>query len=394
MKQALYILMAMAMASQPMDAQTRKPKTAKAKPSTTKAEGKKTQMSAHAKALFNDMLDNTQRVFVIDSIVVDKDKVMDNIPLPTAYGQYADYDKFFGKSSGNHSLVYVNGFGNRCYYTELGTDSIPRLYVRDKLGDKWGTPTPVSVVNDNFTDISFPFMSSDGQTLYFAGVSESEGLGHRDIYMTKYDADDGTFLQAENIGLPFNSYADDFAYIVADADKLAWFASTRNQPDGKACIYTFVPADTRQNYDADDMDEQKLESLAQLTRIRETWPTPEMRDQAMARYTRLKNASPKTGATPNAIHFVVDDNTVYTDISQFGSEATRRAYQEVARMGDELATTRQTLDNLRTAYHSAGQADKASIGKKIAALETQVEETQRAMERNEAELRKKESKTK
>lgn len=392
MKQAFYILMALAITPPTICAQTHKTvRKAQVKTAAAKTGSKAPEASAHAKALFNDMLPNTQRVFVIDSTVVDKDKVVDNIPLPKTYGQFADYDRFFGTSTGNHSQVYINGFGNRCYYTKLDADSIARLYVCDKLGDRWGTPAPVSAVNDNFTDISFPFMSSDGQTLYFSGISATEGLGHRDIYMTKYDADEGTFLQAENIGLPFNSFADDFAYIVADADKIGWFATTRNQPEGKACIYVFVPSDTRQNYDADDMDEKKLESLARLARIRETWPTPEMRDKAMARYRQLKTAGEKQRNNTNSIRFVVDDNTTYTDISQFGSEQARQAYRETVRLDSEIGKSKQALDAMRATYHTASKAEKAQLGQKIAAMEQKVEEMQHTLKNSEAELRKKES---
>ena len=51
-------------------------------------------------------------------------------------------------------------------------------------------------------------MTSDGETLYFAAMSE-EGLGGYDIYVTRFDSDEGTFLEAENVGLPYNSFSDD-----------------------------------------------------------------------------------------------------------------------------------------------------------------------------------------
>ena len=73
--------------------------------------------------------------------------------------------------------------------------------MQEKVGNEWGERIPVKEINERFTDISFPFMSSDGLTLYFSAKSEEEGLGKRDIYMTKYDAEEGKFLQAENIGL-------------------------------------------------------------------------------------------------------------------------------------------------------------------------------------------------
>ena len=286
----LIILLALAITTSGLNAQTRKTQRSKGKATAVKPQPTDNlpAMSPNAKALFDDMLASTQKVFVIDSTVVDIDNVMAEIPLPASYGRFVKYNTFFNADKANNSYVFVNGFGNRCYYTEMGNDSIARLYTRDMVGSQWGEPQPVKSVNGKFKDISFPFMSSDGQTLYFAGVSDEEGLGKRDIYMTKIEAGEGNFLNAENIGLPFNSPSDDFAYIVADADKLAWFASTRNQPEGKVCVYTFVPTDTRQNYDALSIEEKKLHSLACLNRIRETWPTPEMRENAMKQLKRLK----------------------------------------------------------------------------------------------------------
>lgn len=117
-------------------------------------------MSPEAKALFEDMLPNTQRLFVIDSTIVDVDRVLSSIPLPEAYGKYVDYDKLFNTATGSKSAVFVNGFGNRCYYTEVGTDNISRLYMRDRLGDKWSKPVAIREINKQFTDISSPYMAS------------------------------------------------------------------------------------------------------------------------------------------------------------------------------------------------------------------------------------------
>ena len=68
-----------------------------------------------------------QKVFVIDSTVVDIDNVLAEIPLPATYGRFVKYNSFFNADKANDSYVFVNGFGNRCYYTEMGNDSIARL---------------------------------------------------------------------------------------------------------------------------------------------------------------------------------------------------------------------------------------------------------------------------
>ena len=235
-------------------------------------------------------------------------------------------------------------------------------------------------------------MSSDGQTLYFAGVSDEEGLGKRDIYMTKIEAGEGKFLNAENIGLPFNSSSDDFAYIVADADKLAWFASTRNQPEGKVCVYTFVPTDTRQNYDALTIEEKKLHSLACLNRIRETWPTPEMREKAMQQLKRLKMENSQMQAKADAINFVVNDRVTYTSVNQFKSEETRKAYIATTKMQSELTAKMTKLAAMRAEYHTAAAGNKAQIGQQIQQLEQQTNLLRQELKKTLGELRQKECK--
>ena len=390
----LIILLALAITTSGLNAQTRKTQRSKGKATAVKPQPTDNlpAMSPNAKALFDDMLASIQKVFVIDSTVVDINNVMAEIPLPASYGRFAKYNTFFNADKANNSYVFVNGFGNRCYYTEMGSDSIARLYTRDMVGSQWGEPQPVKSVNGKFKDISFPFMSSDGQTLYFAGVSDEEGLGKRDIYMTKIEAGEGKFLNAENICLPFNSPSDDFAYIVADADKLAWFASTRNQPEGKVCVYTFVPTDTRQNYDALSIDEKKLHSLACLNRIRETWPTPEMRENAMKQLKRLKMENSQMQAKAESINFVVNDKVTYTSVSQFKSEDTRKAYITTTKMKSELTAKMTKLAAMRAEYHTAAAGNKAQIGQQIQQLEQQTNQLRQELKKTLGELRQKECK--
>ena len=54
------------------------------------------------------------------------------------------------------------------------------------------------------TDLNYPSMNSDGITLYFAAKGEAS-LGGYDIFITRYDAEDGSYLKPDNMGLPFNS---------------------------------------------------------------------------------------------------------------------------------------------------------------------------------------------
>lgn len=348
-------------------------------------------MSPKVKALYNNMLQNTQIVFVIDSTVVDADKVMDVITLPKAYGKHVAYNKFFDTNSAlnENSVVYVNGFDNRCYYNEVGTDSISRLFMRERQGEEWDEARPLTEINELVSNATYPYMASDGQTLYFAGKSDEEGLGERDIYMTKYDAEEGKFLKPENIGLPFNSTKDDFIYVEADADGIAWFASTRRQPEGKVCVYTFVPSETRQNYDADDLDDTELKNYAELMRIRSTWPTPEIRQTAMQRLQRLQAKTEKQNSEANEICFIVNDEMTYTRLNDFKSAETKNAYADLKMKQNEANKLVKEIDSMRTRYHNAN--DKAALGRSIALSEQKLEQKQKEIKKAASELRKAEN---
>lgn len=348
-------------------------------------------MSPKVKALYDNMLQNTQIVFVIDSTVVDADKVMDVITLPKAYGKYVAYNKFFDTNSAlnENSVVYVNGFDNRCYYNEVGTDSISRLFMRERQGEGWDEARPLTEINELVSNATYPYMASDGQTLYFAGKSDEEGLGERDIYMTKYDAEEGKFLKPENIGLPFNSTKDDFIYVEADADGIAWFASTRRQPEGKVCVYTFVPSETRQNYDADDLDDTELKNYAKLMRIRSTWPTPEIRQTAMQRLQRLQAKTERQNSEANEICFIVNDEMTYTRLNDFKSAETKSAYADLKMKQNEANKLVKEIDSMRTRYHNAN--DKAALGRSIALSEQKLEQKQKEIKKAASELRKAEN---
>lgn len=348
-------------------------------------------MSPKVKALYNNMLQNTQIVFVIDSTVVDADKVMDVITLPKAYGKYVAYNKFFDTNSAlnENSVVYVNGFDNRCYYNEVGTDSISRLFMRERQGEGWDEARPLTEINELVSNATYPYMASDGQTLYFAGKSDEEGLGERDIYMTKYDAEEGKFLKPENIGLPFNSTKDDFIYVEADADGIAWFASTRRQSEGKVCVYTFVPSETRQNYDADDLDDTELKNYAELMRIRSTWPTPEIHQTAMQRLQSLQAKTEKQNSEANEICFIVNDETTYTRLNDFKSAETKSAYADLKMKQNEANKLVKEIDSMRTRYHNAN--DKAALGRSIALSEQKLEQKQKEIKKAASELRKAEN---
>lgn len=43
-------------------------------------------------------------------------------------------------------------------------------------------------------------------------------------------------------------------YVIDEFNNLGWFASDRYQPEGKVCVYVFIPASSKQVYNYESMD--------------------------------------------------------------------------------------------------------------------------------------------
>jgi len=343
---------------------------AKARPQTT-AKTVST-MTPKQKALYEGMLPNTREVFVIDSMVVDFDKLPQSIPLPKDYGRIVAYNNFFGTDKQPSGYVYVNGFGNKCFYSEMAEDSTMHLYSRSKLNGEWSEPQLLQGLDDGFTNMNFPCMMSDGTTMYFSAESK-DGLGGQDIYVTSYEADEGRFLQAENVGLPFNSHDDDLLYVEDDTDSLAWLASTRRQPKGKVCIYTIALSGTRQNYDADEMEDDELRSLASIASIKDTWPTAEKRQAALAKLSKVEQRVTKDNGEQTDL-FIIDDNTAYSKASDFSTAENKRLYENMLRKQRQRKELTADLELLRVKYHKATATERKRMTQDVLKMERDLQQ--------------------
>ena len=240
-KSILYLLLIAAMLTTPASAQKRKKPVKKNKPAPVVVVEENTK--------FEEMLDATQQIVIIDSVVVDKQQFLQAYKLSSEAGAVTGFNQFFKSEEQPYSTVYVNQMNNKCWFANDG-----RLYTSDRLGKEWSEPTPLEGLGQ-YQRTNYPFMLSDGTTLYFAAIS-SEGIGGLDIYVSRYDSESGTFLLAENIGLPFNSDANDYMYAVDELTNIGYFASDRRQPEGKVCIYTFIPNQKRLTYSTEEYDEE------------------------------------------------------------------------------------------------------------------------------------------
>ena len=318
-----------------------------------------------AELLFENMLENTQRVFFIDSMVVDKDNFIQHIPLPRECGTIS------AQQEGENTIAaYLNEFGNKMYYSVRDTMGNASIYTKDKLGNDWSKPMGLTGI-DNMTNPDYPFMMPDGTTFYFSQKGD-DTLGGYDIFVTRYDSSTGEFLKPNNMGLPFNSSANDYMYVVDELDSLGWLVTDRFQPEGKVCIYTFVPSKTRENFDLGEMSESEVRQFATIHSIQDTWPSEEARSEALLRLENMKNRNTPRRETAS-FTFDVNDEITYHTPSDFRSSTARDMFMELLQQKERNQEYAQRLETMRERYYHADDAERASMRKSILDAEKELE---------------------
>jgi hypothetical protein len=385
MKIRLIVAILIALLTIPAQAQRRKSKRITISPEEQKRLEKIERMKAA-----------TEKVMIIDSIVVDKNHFINHYNLSPETGSIKDGDDFFHVPQNDGFFVYLNEIGNKCYFSKAETDSTSNLYYTEAANMEWSEPSPLAGINDEqqFKRVNYPYMMGDGSTFYFAATGDEEGLGGYDIYMTTYDEEENRFLRPVNIGMPFNSEANDYLYVIDEYRQLGYFVTDRRQPEGKVCIYIFVPAESRQTYDAGVYSEQQIRDFAAITRIADTWTDNKAREAAMARLKAVNSAQKrvKTVAPDAQQCLVITDALTYSTASDFKSKEAASLYQQLVQVRQKLSQLESQTEQLRTLYHQAGKAERKSLQTEIMEAEGELKALYTTEKRLEKQTRQAEIK--
>ena len=316
-----------------------------------------------------EMREATQQIIFIDSVVVAKDDILSIIRLNPESGKLDTFDQFFRSEGHTDSYVYLNEMGNKCYFSDENANGQMQLYTLDKLGEEWSEPLALKGINEGISEANYPFMMTDGTTFYFAAKGK-ESIGGYDIFVTRSDSENGQFLRPENIGMPFNSEANDYLYVIDELSNIGYFVTDRRQPAGKVCVYIFIPPTSRHIYNSDAYSDEQLRGFADISRIANTWGKGTERKQALERLKAISKTNP-TQQLKSAVNFIVNDRVTYTDISQFQAPDSPDLYQELQSTKKQLKDIEQLLEKSRNFYAKAKPEDKRVLRTEILDAERQ-----------------------
>ena len=362
---------------------------AQKKKSATKAKVKQktTVVDNELEQRLESMRGFTQKVMFIDSVVVSKSKLLSSLNIPDEAGSIQAYNKFFNTTDQPNSIVYLNQLRNKCVFSKFA-DGGWDLYSKEMIGGKWSNAVPLKgldILGDD-VDINWPFLLSDGTTLYFAAKGE-ESIGGFDIFMTRYDETTQSYLKPENIGMPFNSIDNDYFFIVDEYDGIGWFATDRNQPEGKVCIYSFIYNNVRENYVVDEYTPEQLRQLSEIHSISQTWTSNQARLGALEQLTAVYKRK-FTQKKKNDFEFVINDELTYTTLTDFRSSEAAEMYVDLNELLRKKNKLDSSIERARIAYPTARQAQREQYKQQLLAAEKQSEKYETDIKNLSKEIRR------
>lgn len=103
---------------------------------------------------------------------------------------------------------------------------------------QWAPPRNLGAPINTPEDEEAPFISNDGQTLYFSSTGHL-GLGEQDIFMSWWDKRRRRWTAPINLGPPVNGPHRELGIFLTADGKQGYFASNRPGGEGGMDIYTF-----------------------------------------------------------------------------------------------------------------------------------------------------------
>jgi hypothetical protein len=303
------------------------------------------------------LLAKVDDIAIVDSIVVNKSDFLRFYKFSSELGSLKQEQIKLANRKPVDKITYTTQRQDRVYYSDSIHGQM-NIFTSYKLLDTWSEPVSVSDVINTRANENYPFVLLDGVTVYFASDGENS-IGGYDLFITRFTPSTNTYLVPENIGFPFNSPANDYMMVIDEQRKLGWFATDRNQTNGKVIIYTFVPNEVRNTVRSEDKD--YIRRVAQLKVYRKTTLT----DTG----NQLPEQNQET-ESEKQFEFIVNDSVVYTHPDQFRSEGGAKLWQEIHTLSVAHKKALLELSEKRNQYSNAETDDeKKEIAKSIQDLE-------------------------
>lgn len=333
-----------------------------------------------------NFMERVERIEILDSVTVPLEGFFKAYKLPQSAGTLSDGSEL-PVPNDNVEYVFTNEGGDYQIWSE--PDSVGRMTLMEssRLTDgTWSTPQALPELNIDDRDAIYPFMMADGFTLYYT-LDDPEGIGAYDIMVVTRDQTDGSFMQPQNLGMPYNSPADDYLLAIDEQNGVGWFATRRTETEDNdlVTIYLYKVNDLRRNYDPDD------ENLADLALLRDWRQTQDPEADYSELIATVQAIDPSVRKRPAEFHLPMDGGVIYEHFDDFNSNGAATLMKKYLSQKTKLEKLEDQLENMRRSYHDS---PTESVARQIRQLETQVEKDRKDVKRQLSEVYRSERKSK
>lgn len=323
-------------------------------------------------------LSRVEKIVIIDSITVPRNEFFKRYRIPVSAGVLGDGTSLPSRSPGVN-YVFTNEGDD--YKLWAAPDSVGRMQLMEStlLTDgKWSQPVLLDDELSGNGDAIYPFMMSDGVTLYFADNGDAS-IGGYDIMVATRDATDGSFLQPSNLGFPYNSPYDDYMLAIDELNGVGWWATDRNQLGDELTVYVFLVNDARQNLDPEETD---VTAFARIDDFIATQPEDGDYEDILATIRQIKPGAQKKKAE---FTLPAPGGKIYYRYDELPDAKSRAAAREYFGAVAQLEKAENSLNALRKKYHEYPTETTAG---KIRNEESAIQATRAAVEKLRNELYK------
>lgn len=369
------ILAAFTLSAAPSFAQKRgtKAKAIQKAPEPTPEELEAQAIAEQREKRIEEMLPGTRLVTFIDSAVVDKDDFLSHLNITPDAGRFTDPQTLFSDREAEYVTgrgAFVNSLSSAVYFSAADSLGDVRLHAAFRNGGRWSVPQKLEGLDD-FSYQDYPFLLTDGVTLYFSAASD-DGIGGLDLYATRYNSSSRQFVRPENLGFPFNSTANDYLLAIDETAGIGVLVSDRRQPDDKVCIYWFIPEENYALYEYDEDDEESVaeaRNIAEIISIGQTQINKSVVDAARRRWKASFADSSQN--VEKLYRFIINDDLVLSTLDEFKATEARNTAERWLTMCEQLEELSSQLEILRCDY---SQTHSQKAAQQILNLEVQVQQ--------------------
>ena len=317
------------------------------------------------------MLQKIENVTFINSIILNKRDLLQNYP------QNSDIGFIFSDTTENNIcgalFGFLSGRKDRKIFAQ-NVDNQCDLYQSNYLLSGWSEPTKLSeTLNTAFCE-NYPFVLSDGVTVYFASQGH-ENLGGYDIFVSRANSS-GEFFTPQNVGMPFNSTANDYLMVIDEQKKIGYFASDRDLPNDKVAVYQFIY--NEQKNILTEKDENILRQKARNIVVAKE------KDVNFAQKNSVETKSEEN----YDFYFILTDTVVYKQFSDFKNENALQKFYQLKSLEKDLSLLKKDLNNYRKLYITADTEEKNILTEKILSHEKNLQQLENQIHTLTKEVRK------